>query len=257
MFNKISNQDLLSFSQILEENDFTKEEFLFNSVPYISGMKRIINITQNIINNSSSNILDLGCGTGLTSYFLSKNASQVIGIDVFEADSTQFHKNNQMAQKKLWNSLSNSKNNLKFKFYDGSKIPFKTKSFDLVFLHAVFEHITPNNRSFLLREIYRVLKTSGYLVIARTPNKYALTEFLAKSHEFKFTKKELLSYFDNHKYKTIHYKKTDFFPEIGPNKFFQNLINTLYPVLGKIDNFINETPLEVLSHHHFLILKKH
>jgi ubiquinone/menaquinone biosynthesis C-methylase UbiE len=253
---KTSRKDLSDYFQILESNNFHKEEFLFNSTPYISGMERIINITQKTVNNRNSNILDLGCGTGLTSYLLSKNAHLVTGLDVYEIQTTQFYKNDQITQKKLWGSLSKNKKNLKFELYNGIKTSFKKNTFDLISLHAVFEHISINKRSLLLKEIYRILKNKGYLVIARTPNKYAITEFLAKSHEYKFSKNEILNLILNNNYKIIRYEKTDFFPEIGPNKFFQNLLNYIYPVIRKIDYFINKTPLSIFSHHHFIILQK-
>ena len=256
MSSENTDLDISNFICILEKtNSLRKEEFLLNSIPFINGTKNIINVIQKkaCIN---PNTLDIGCGTGLTSYLLSKFSHKVTGVDIFEKSSTQFINRNLEIQQNLWNNLSRSKDNLKFKFYNGSKIPFKTGSFDLILLHAVFEHISFKKRESLLNEIYRVLSNKGLLVIARTPDRYSLTEFLTKGHEFKFSKNQLLNIINKNNYKTIHYKKTDFFPEIGPNKCFQDIINYIYPLTDKLDILINHTPLSILSHHHFIIFQK-
>jgi ubiquinone/menaquinone biosynthesis C-methylase UbiE len=253
--NRISNKNLDNFFKVLISSSFTKEEFLFNSIPYISGLKRILNITHCVVGSSTNNILDIGCGTGLTSYLLSLNSVHVEGIDIYDLESTQFHKNGRSDQEILWNNLTKFRKNLHFSFYNGSDLSYNNSQFNIVFLHAVLEHVSPSKITILLKEIYRVLKPGGFVIIARTPNNLALTEFLAKSHDCKFSKKQLLDFFKNYSYSIVHYELTDFFPEVGPTSFFQNLLNTMYPLTRILDNILNKTPLKLFSHHHFLILK--
>jgi ubiquinone/menaquinone biosynthesis C-methylase UbiE len=54
---------------------------------------------------------------------------------------------------------------------DTSHLPFAAEQFDFVLAQAVFEHI-PQPRDAYLRELWRVLKPGGHLLIAETPNKY-------------------------------------------------------------------------------------
>jgi SAM-dependent methyltransferase len=49
-------------------------------------------------------------------------------------------------------------------YYDGREFPFQDNSFDSVLINQVFEHVF--NPSEFLREVYRVLKTKGTLLIS-------------------------------------------------------------------------------------------
>ena len=258
MIKKITDKDFSKFISILEKSNFKKEEFLFHSKPYLSGFKTIINKTFDLTKKQKINILDLGCGSGLTSYLLASLNNKVTAIDIYDKNEeiqNSFVSKGKKTQQNLWDNLEKYNKNLNLRFYDGKKIPYKNDSFDMVFCHAVLEHIPTNLLPKVLEEIYRTLKDGAYFVISRTPNKFALTEFLAKSHKIKFSKKELFKILSQNKYKTIYYKKTDFFPEIAPIRF-QNVLNQIYPVTNIIDNILNNSPLEIVSHHHFIVLQK-
>ena len=54
---------------------------------------------------------------------------------------------------------------------DTRHLPFADASFDVVLANAVFEHI-PQPRDAYLREVWRVLRPGGHLIINETPNKY-------------------------------------------------------------------------------------
>jgi len=54
---------------------------------------------------------------------------------------------------------------------DTGHLPFAAEAFDAVLALAVFEHI-PQPRAKYIREVWRVLRPGGYLLIAETPNKY-------------------------------------------------------------------------------------
>lgn len=54
---------------------------------------------------------------------------------------------------------------------DTRRLPFAAGSFDVVLANAVFEHI-PQPREAYLREVWRVLRRGGFLVVNETPNKY-------------------------------------------------------------------------------------
>ncbi|HET7233940.1 MAG TPA: class I SAM-dependent methyltransferase [Longimicrobium sp.] len=54
---------------------------------------------------------------------------------------------------------------------DTRTLPFGDATFDFVLVNAVLEHI-PQPRAAYLREIWRVLRPGGYLMVNETPNKY-------------------------------------------------------------------------------------
>ena len=68
-------------------------------------------------------------------------------------------------------------------------------------------------------------------------------------------KKEIITILLKQNFKLKFYQKTDFFPEIAPSKF-QNLLNNIFPITNILDKIINKSPLNIFSHHHFIILKK-
>lgn len=55
-------------------------------------------------------------------------------------------------------------------------LPYHDATFDTVVANAVLEHI-PQPRTPYLRELWRVLKPGGYLIVAETPNKYLPFDF--------------------------------------------------------------------------------
>ncbi|MCD6471014.1 class I SAM-dependent methyltransferase [bacterium] len=96
-------------------------------------------------------VLDLGCGNGRF-YELFKNKKvEYIGVD-------NCQKLISLARKKYPNA--------NFIFGDALNLPFKNSEFDLVFSIAVFHHIPSQKyRRQVLKEIYRVLKPDGLLVL--------------------------------------------------------------------------------------------
>ncbi len=91
-------------------------------------------------------VLDVGCGEkGLVVKTLSPHVKTITGIDI---RSTPYEVGNAKI-------ISGS--------FDGVPLPFKDKSFDCVLLLAVLEHI--HHREELMREIYRILRPNGKLVL--------------------------------------------------------------------------------------------
>jgi ubiquinone/menaquinone biosynthesis C-methylase UbiE len=103
-------------------------------------------IKQNLPPNSI--VLDLGCGSGYSSYLLSKRKYNVIGLDL----------NPFPEQLKL-----NGSEELQYVVGDALTLPFKENSFDAVVLKDVIEHITDVEK--LLLSVKKVLKPNGVLII--------------------------------------------------------------------------------------------
>lgn len=89
-------------------------------------------------------ILDIGCSTG---NFVAQDSENIIGIDVDE-DSVK------IAEKR---GLKVSKHNLK------NKLPFEDGTIDNINCRYVLEHL--ENPLFLMKEIFRVLKSKGRVVL--------------------------------------------------------------------------------------------
>lgn len=147
---------------------------------------------------NAKKILDIGCGNGYPTAILYNKfkKSDIIGIDIDKRDA--------------WQTI-NEAYPIQFQTYNGKDIPFKNKTFDVVVLFGVLEHINENKQdnkieTELLKEILRVLKPHGYLFIFNLPNEKSIKEKLCKMlglwhHKKRFTRERINSLLKNSKYK--------------------------------------------------------
>jgi len=98
-------------------------------------------------------VLDLGCGIGDFSFFLSDQGAKVTGIDIESAKINTAKEVAQKLQKKI-TFLCNDASSLE---------KIGESSFDLVICLAVIEHIDDDEG--LLYAINRIMKTDGYLIL--------------------------------------------------------------------------------------------
>ena len=100
--------------------------------------------------------LDFGCAEGgYTSALLRNGARSVVGVDVDE--------------KRIDKATMCRIPNAGFQTFDGSRLDFPDASFDGAFVNEVLEHVADEQKS--LREIRRVLRPSGYLILI-SPNRW-------------------------------------------------------------------------------------
>jgi len=99
-------------------------------------------------------VLDFGIGTGTLSQMLKTQYPniRIWGVDVDDNILT-------IAYGKL-------KNTVELLVYDGKRLPFTNEKFDTVVSSLVFHHIPTNMKGVVLKEIFRVLKPGGQLIIA-------------------------------------------------------------------------------------------
>lgn len=117
------------------------------------------------IGTSPKFILDIGCGNGLFSIELAlrNQKSKIVGIDINESAIEQAN----VIKGRL------NLNNVEFRTLDVSerKLPFEDKTFDMILLIDVIEHIKPDILRYVLKEASRVLIKNGVMIISvPTPN---------------------------------------------------------------------------------------
>lgn len=156
-------------------------------LPFIYSLKKI-DISE------YSHVLELGCADGPFLPTLNQYTKNMIAIDINEDSIRESKLLNKILKLKQINLLCS----------DGRALPFKDKSFDLIFCLEVLEHI--KNIKQIVNEIYRILRKNGILIctipIEIGPSLLIRT-LLSKYLKFKrptFTRKEL--------FKNIFLKRT-------------------------------------------------
>lgn len=162
------------------ENNCGLFDFMANTIGitvlHPGGYEATEKLCELITINENSHVLDIACGAGTTSFFLSnKYNCRITGIDISKS-----------LIEKANNSLTkfNGKNKINFEVADAFKIPYPDNTFDSVVSQAFF--ILVNEKEKVLKEIYRVLKPGGYfgsleLSWFKTPPGEAYKEILDKT----------------------------------------------------------------------------
>ena len=164
------------------------------------------NILSKII-NSSSIVLEFGCGTGKNTAWLGDKAAQIISVDFSEEMLKK-------ARQKI--ALSN----IGFKQADITKSwPFASQSFNLITCNLILEHV--ETLDFIFSEAQRILKSNGYFFISElhpvkqymgskarfelndksvSPDCYThhISDYFSSAKKFDFVCIELKEWFDDH-----------------------------------------------------------
>ena len=133
-----SNQSYTTFLESQEHSTFKK-------------YARIIRVFSKV----NGDILDVGCGTGISLELLQKNDFRLHGTDISKTSI------------KLC-----AKKGLDCKAYSGDKLPYKDRSMDTVGSYNVLEHT--DDPIHFLDDSLRLLKDGGYLIVA-CPNFLSIT----------------------------------------------------------------------------------
>ncbi|MCL4416290.1 MAG: oligosaccharide flippase family protein [Actinobacteria bacterium] len=123
-----------------------------------------------------ASVLDIGCGRGEMALFAAKNGANVIGIDYSKA---AIKLANQLKKKQS----DEIQNKMQFILMDSKQLKFKDSTFDMVILTDVVEHLYPNELDKLFKEMKRVLKNKGKIVIHTAPNKL-FNNFFYKAYSY-------------------------------------------------------------------------
>lgn len=110
--------------------------FVIKNIATIGGVKKVI---------------DLGFGDGFLLMELQKKGYSVSGID-FVSENVEITKKSTGLGENL-------------KYSSVTDIPFSNQSFDLAIATEMFEHLTINDLKIGLKEIHRVLRKGGFLIV--------------------------------------------------------------------------------------------
>ena len=167
---------------------------------------------------AGENICDIGCGCGIYCLKLAKQGSKVLGIDLNK--ETVY----------LANRYNKIKDN-QFIVGNAETIPIKTGSIDKVISVSALEHMDKDE--FILRELNRILKPQGYIVMSVDSLSYTAT-----SNRFREVHKN--KYFVNK-----YYNLRDLKLKLEQHKFLVE--KSQYILNSKISNFFYELDHAILT----------
>ena len=100
--------------------------------------------------HSDSKILDLCCGSGQTTQFLTKLSQNVTGLDASPLSLQRAHKNVPQAE---------------YVQAFAEEMPFADNKFDVVYTSAALHEMKPGQLRKILKEVYRVLQPGGVFTL--------------------------------------------------------------------------------------------
>ncbi|MEF3353293.1 glycosyltransferase [Paenibacillus sp. GYB006] len=141
-------------------------------------------------------VLDAACGEGYGTHMLSSTATTVVGVDI---------------DNKSIKHAVDKYGNEKVKFITSSieNLPFEDKSMDVVVSFETLEHVDADTQQIFIKEIKRVLKDEGILVIS-TPNKLYYSDlynYINPFHKNELYKEQFVNLLDRHFINTIVYSQ--------------------------------------------------
>lgn len=146
-------------------------------------------------------VLDAACGEGYGSKILAEAAKSVIGLDISE---------------EAVKDANIKYGNEKLSYINGSiqKLPFEEDSFDVIVSFETIEHVNEKCQQDFLREIMRVLKPDGTLIMS-TPNKKIYTDLVEGENEFHIKEFYIQEFVDYLKKKFSDIQLMCQYPSIG------------------------------------------
>src|ERR1035437_2511749 len=151
---------------------YTKEYYLTDCTGFSEFKKsfgkilelRFVELIKHFKIEPNTKVLDIGCGRGEMVFFAALSGAEAIGID-YSKDAIELAN---LAKKKQSKTIQAK---TKFLLMDAKKIAFADFYFDMVIMTDVVEHLYPKELDLTFKEIKRVLKNQGLVIIHTAPNK--------------------------------------------------------------------------------------
>lgn len=124
--------------------------------------ENVIKIIKKYANSKHKKILDIGCGTGKYGEMMQENGYKVVGIDKSKTQINQ--------AKQLMEAYEG----------DATNLPFEDESFDVCTMIIMLQQLSKKDRIKAFKEVHRVLKTNGILIIKTCSHEDLQYRFTAK-----------------------------------------------------------------------------
>ncbi len=147
--NKMIDEEKEYYSLVKRVFDILAPFYDFVTVPFSKVRDKVVNFTDA---RKGSKILDIATGTGKQAFAFAKQGHEVIGIDLSEAMLKVANKKNKYG-------------NVKLEVGDATNLPFEDESFDISCMSFALHDMPLTIREKALKEMVRVTKTKGMVVI--------------------------------------------------------------------------------------------
>lgn len=149
-------------AQVLSEADIESEvkEHVFGRIQKFR--ETIIPWLDSVIPLNGARILEIGCGTGSSTFTMAEQGAEVTGVDIVENHL-------EIARKRC--ELYGL--NARFVIGNATTVDelFKTEQFDLIIFFAALEHMTVEERIVAIRKTWNMLPTGKFWCITGSPNR--------------------------------------------------------------------------------------
>lgn len=137
-------------------NSWSKQKNAFSDPNYKEGYDRVAETLIKVM-KPEEKVIDIGCGVGTWSTLLAENGANVISLDY----SPNILRRCEERVKSL-----RLKPRIHMIVADGFYLPFQDQTFDGATLNWVLAHIPVNRNYMFLREVARLLRGNGWLMIS-------------------------------------------------------------------------------------------
>lgn len=245
-------------TQVYEETTRTNEHQVFNYLKNPLIVRRSLDVFDlyKTYLEGKSRILDWGCRNAVTAYTIRaylSNDVEIHGCDIEQEDDTLAKQ-----AKLIYSPLEHP-----------YKLPYADDYFDIAISNGVLEHVANDFES--LKELYRVIKNDGYLIITFLPNQSSYTEFLARKvirkgyHLRRYSLKEIKKMLLHSGFVPIDYGYHQIIPSLISLTCYGNqseikVVRFLIPLLNQIYNlnkYIEKLwPINQVASNIFVIAQK-
>jgi len=137
-------------------NSWSKQKNAFSDPNYKEGYDRVAETLITMV-KPEEEVIDIGCGVGTWSTLLAENGASVISLDYSSSILIRCGRKakNLGLKSEIYRILA-----------DGFYLPFQDRTFDGATLNWILAHIPVNRNYTFLREVARVLRENGWLVIS-------------------------------------------------------------------------------------------
>lgn len=142
---------------------FDKKSLSFYNYKYQKGAERIHSYKTKLLGflpDKKCNVLDVGCGSGVTAERIRALGHEVVGVDIA----------NEAIEKLRAKGMKGEVINV------DKELPFEDVVFDVVWCGELIEHV--QSPEFILDEAYRVLKDDGILLLSTCNSAYFIFRIL-------------------------------------------------------------------------------